>query len=178
NLHAMTDTPAPINVRIRAFQPHDQAAAKDLILAGLEEHWGTLDPTRNPDLNDVAATYAGASFLLAVMRDDSVERIVGTGALKPHNATTGEIVRMSVAREARRRGIGRRILDALLDEARVRGMTRVILETTETWAGAIAFYLAAGFEITHYQDGDVYFSLNLTPDNSQHQTTNLANPHE
>ena len=52
-------------VVIRPFRPEDQAAAKSLILAGLEAHWGFLDPTRNPDLDDITSTYAGATFLLS-----------------------------------------------------------------------------------------------------------------
>ena len=34
------------------FQPEDQAACKNLILNGLTEHWGTLDPGKNHDLDD------------------------------------------------------------------------------------------------------------------------------
>jgi putative acetyltransferase len=143
---------------VRRFRAEDQAAARALILAGLAEHWGTLDPTLNPDLDDIAATYAAGVVYVAVTPDGA---IVGTGALRPVDATTGEIVRMSVAREARRQGVGRRILGALLDEARARGMTRAILETTATWEGARAFYRSAGFEITHYADGDVYFEKML-----------------
>ena len=35
---------------IRAFEPRDQAAARQLILAGLGEHFGWIDETCNPDL--------------------------------------------------------------------------------------------------------------------------------
>ena len=72
-----------------------------MILAGLVEHWGFLDATKNPDLEDIAASYAGATFLVARLGDD----IVGTGALVPHQDGTAEIVRMSVAQELRRRGL-------------------------------------------------------------------------
>ena len=144
---------------LRPFRPNDQCAVKALILAGLKEHWGTLDPSLNPDLDDIATTYADATFLLACQGS----RIVGTGVLKPRDTDAGEIVRMSVAADCRRRGIGRRILDALIADARDRGYARIILETTQTWAGAIAFYQNAGFEITHHQDGDVYFVMELTP---------------
>jgi putative acetyltransferase len=144
---------------LRPFRPEDQDAVKALILAGLKEHWGTLDPSLNPDLDDIATTYADATFLLACQGS----RIVGTGGLKPRDTDAGEIVRMSVAAGCRRRGIGRRILDALIAAARDQDFARIILETTQTWAGAVAFYQAAGFEITHHQDGDVYFVMHLTP---------------
>jgi ribosomal protein S18 acetylase RimI-like enzyme len=70
-------------------------------------------------------------------------------------------VRMSVAADWRRQGIGRMILQALVDHARQAGYTRVILETTETWQEVIAFYLRYGFRITHYKEGDVYFEYRL-----------------
>ena len=85
----MTTSPSLI---ISRFQPSDQQEAKALILAGLAEHWGILDLSLNPDLNDIASTYAGADFLVARIAG----RIVGTGALVPCGAGSAEIVRMSV----------------------------------------------------------------------------------
>ncbi|MDK2980181.1 MAG: hypothetical protein PWQ55_528 [Chloroflexota bacterium] len=149
---------APIT--FASFQPADQTAVKTLVLAGLAEHWGRLDPALNPDLNDIAVSYHGAFFLVA--KEDG--RVVGCGALVPHDAHTAEIKRMSVAADLRRRGLGRRILQALCEEAKARGFRRIILETTETWDEVIAFYLAFGFQVTHHQDGDVYFALELPQD--------------
>ena len=45
--------------RISEFKPSDQAAVRRLILDGLAERWGVLDESLNPDLNDIAAAYAG-----------------------------------------------------------------------------------------------------------------------
>ena len=89
------------------------------------------------------------------------ERIVGTGALIPRTDDTAEIVRMSVAADMRRKGLGRRILQELRHQARLKGFKRLVLETTETWTEVIAFYLQFGFQITHYRDGDVYFALDI-----------------
>lgn len=141
---------------LEPFQPADQAAVKALVLAGLVDHWGVLDPTLNPDLEDIAHSYAQAVFLVA----RQAGQVVGTGALLPRGEC-GEIVRMSVARALRRRGLGGRILRQLLDQARAAGMRQVVLETTETWDEVIAFYLRYGFRVTHHQAGDVYFALDL-----------------
>jgi putative acetyltransferase len=150
----MPDSP---EITLHAFQPADQAAVKDLILAGLAEHWGRLDPSKNPDLDDIAASYAGAVFLVA----RHLDRIIGTGALVPRPDGAGEVVRMSMAADWRHQGIGRMILQVLVDHARQNGFQRIILETTETWQEVIAFYLRFGFRITHYQDGDAYFEMEL-----------------
>ena len=142
------------------FQPSDQTDVKALILAGLVDHWGELDPTLNPDLNDITETYKDTYFLVA--KQDG--RVVGCGALVPHGTGTAEIKRMSVASALRRQGLGRRILTALCEQAKARGFQRVILETTETWDEVVAFYLDFGFHVTHHQDGDVYFKLDLRQD--------------
>jgi len=144
-------------VEILPFRPEDQEPAQALILAGLEEYWGTLDERKNTDLKDIAASYQNGTFLVAWLDGE----IVGTGAFMPRSAECVEVVRMSVARDMRSQGIGRRLLRELCNRAYQRGYRQVILETTDNWERAIAFYKAFGFQITHYSGGDVYFALNL-----------------
>ncbi len=139
-------------MEIRPFQTTDQPAAKALILAGLAAHWGWLDPTRNPDLDDIAVSYAGGVFLVAYDRGE----LVGTGALIPAGKRVGRLVRMSVAESRRRQGIGRDLLQALIAAAQERGYTHLVLETTATWAEAIAFYEVNGFRRSHEANGDVH----------------------
>jgi len=145
------------NLVIEPFAPADQTAARTVILAGLEERWGVLDPSLNTDLDDIATHYAAGVFLVARCRGE----LVGTGALIPEGEGIGRIVRMSVVRRLRRRGIGARILRALLDAARRDGYHTLVLETTETWDDAIAFYLSQGFCIVGRRGGDVHFELAL-----------------
>ena len=148
-------------VEIVRFRREDQAAVQRLILEGLEEHWGVLDPQFNADLDDIDASYAVGTVLVA--RDSG--RIVGVGAITPVAAGEGEVKRMSVARDARRRGLGTALLVALLEDARERGWRSVRLETTADWEDAVQFYRAFGFELTHYKDGgfgrDAYFRMDL-----------------
>jgi GNAT superfamily N-acetyltransferase len=144
-------------ILIEPFQPEDQAAVKALILAGLVEHWGRLDVSKNPDLDNIASSYAGGTFLIA----RQAGQVIGTGALVPWSENTGQIVRMSVAASRRRLGTGRLILENLLVCARRAGMKEVILETAAAWTGVIEFYKNAGFELTHYQGDDAYFRLGL-----------------
>lgn len=144
-------------IHIRCFQPTDQEAARALILAGMEEHWDTIDPTLNPDLDDIGAHYAYGVFLIA----EREGKIVGTGALLPEDERTGRVVRMSVASDARRQGLGSRILKRLINEARVRGYQHLVLETTSTWDEAIAFYRHHGFRVVGRRDGDTHFERAL-----------------
>ena len=149
--------PTQEEIRILFFQPENQAEVKNLVLAGLSEHWGTLDLSKNPDLNDIALTYAQATFLVAWQKN----RIVGTGALVPRSVDTAEIVRMSVAADMRRRGVGMKILQRLCEQAKLNRYKQIILETTDTWHDVISFYQQFGFQISHYLDGDVYFKLEI-----------------
>lgn len=153
----MEDDKLLSSLTILPFQPEDQVEVKRLILSGLGEHWGKIDPNKNPDLDEISTNYTGAAFLVARWKN----RIVGTGALVPRPDEKAEVVRMSVAVDMRRKRIGRIILDQLVLRARTAGFRQLILETTVTWQEVIEFYLRYGFHITHYQDGDVYFALTL-----------------
>ena len=146
------------DIHILPFQPQHQSEAKRLILAGLEEHWGVLIPGKNPDLDNISISYVDSVFLVALQDG----KVIGTGALVPKSDDMAEIVRMSVSTTMRRRGIGKKILNALCLHAKAEGYKRVILETTETWSDAIEFYDRFGFKITHHLDGDVYFALDLS----------------
>jgi putative acetyltransferase len=147
------------DLTIRLFEAKDLAETKALILEGLRDYWGTIEPNRNPDLSDIASAYAGGVFLLARLG----ERIVGTGALVPRANGAAEIVRMSVAGDLRRRGIGGLILHRLLDQAKAAGAKQIILETTAAWQEAVAFYRKHGFRITRYDGGDAFFAFDLPP---------------
>ena len=152
-------------ILLRPIEPSDQAEARELILAGLEQHWGFRDASKNPDLAEICASYAGAIFLVACEGD----RIIGTGALVTagQRARVGEIVRMSVAADRRRRGVGRIILRELLRHAERLRVSTVVLETTKTWDDVIRFYLANGFTVTHHADGNVYFALRIVSDHPE-----------
>lgn len=145
---------------IRPFTTHDQTSTRALILAGLSDHFGTLDERLNPDLNNIAANYvcSGSQFIVAELGSE----IVGSGALITETPGTGRIVRMSVARHHRGRGIGRALVNHLLDAARARGDRRVVVETTDDWADAIGLYRACGFTQFDHRDGDIHLCLELT----------------
>jgi GNAT superfamily N-acetyltransferase len=145
-------------ITILPFQSEYQSEVKKLILAGLAEHWGILDPSKNPDLQDIGFSYANAVFLVAWQN----KKIIGTGALVPKSNDTAEIVRMSVAKDMRRKGVGRKIFQRLCEYAKLNGYKRLVLETTETWHEVIEFYKQFGFQVTHLLDDDVYFVLDLS----------------
>jgi GNAT superfamily N-acetyltransferase len=72
------------------------------------------------------------------------EAPLGCGALRRIGEAC-ELKRMFVRPEARGRGVGRAILDALIDEARALGASSVVLETGTRQLHALALYRRAGF---------------------------------
>lgn len=71
---------------------------------------------------------------------DAGGRAVGTGRLLPD----GHIGRMAVLREARGQGVGGRVLEALIERARERGVRRVALNAQ---THAAPFYARFGFVV-------------------------------
>jgi ribosomal protein S18 acetylase RimI-like enzyme len=145
---------------IRAFTRQDQAAARRLILAGLGEHFGVIDPSANPDLDDIWASYPGSGHVFCVVDDYGV--IVGTGALLG-SGSGGQIARVSVVRDHRRSGIGRGVVQHLLAEARRLRLARVWMETNDDWHAAIALYVSCGFVEYDRRDGCVFMACDLAP---------------
>ena len=84
---------------IRPFRVEDQQNARQLVLDGLSEHFGNINEELNPDLDDIAVSYAGDLFLVA----EQAGVIVGCGALIYEGDGIARVQRMSVLRTLRRR---------------------------------------------------------------------------
>ncbi len=93
--------------------PNDQTQVRDLVLAGLAEHWGDVDPALNGDLDDLARFHPGSTTLVAELDG----RIVGTGTMVPRDGHTAELLRVSVAPDQRRSRLAQTIVDQLVERA-------------------------------------------------------------
>jgi ribosomal-protein-alanine N-acetyltransferase len=68
-------------------------------------------------------------------------------------AGEGEILNLAVDPAVRRRGLGRRLLDAILDQMRAAGTTHVFLEVRQSNRAAIQLYAASGFRSVSLRRG-------------------------
>ncbi|MFO0272726.1 MAG: GNAT family N-acetyltransferase [Betaproteobacteria bacterium] len=155
-----------MNLRIEAADPLGADALALLAEAAAEarqrypEFFGPAAP---PPTN--APLQPRAAFFLA--RGDAVA--VGCGALRPLDATTAELTRMFVQRSARRRGLARALVTALLAQARDLDYAAVRLETGNRQPEAMALYASCGFARiapfgAHVGDPtSVCFELRLAP---------------
>jgi len=68
------------------------------------------------------------------------------GLFAPRGAREGDIQTIAVAEDARRGGLGRSFMNALIGEARKRGVTQLFLEVRADNPGAQHLYETLGFE--------------------------------
>jgi len=146
-----------LELRITPFEKEYQNETRALILQGLGEHWGWIDEDINEDLEDIASYYRDGLFVLAWIDNN----LVGTGALMPEDKGVVRVARMSVLESYRRQGIGNKILNYLISQARSMGCHLIVLETTSTWTDAIAFYKDYGFNLVECGNGSAHFILHL-----------------
>jgi ribosomal protein S18 acetylase RimI-like enzyme len=103
-------------------------------------------------------------YTLLVARADGVS--AGCVALRPLDATTGEIKRLYVRDAFRRAGVGRALVADAIARARAAGYARIRLDTHTTMIPAQQLYRSFGFtEIDAYWqhpvEGVVFFELAL-----------------
>lgn len=86
-------------------------------------------------------------YYVVAFEPETPERIDGyAGLLAPRGGGEGDIQTIAVAPHARRRGLGRTLMQALIGEARRRGAREIFLEVRADNPGAETLYRQLGFE--------------------------------
>ncbi len=137
-------TLAPI--AIRPADPDDPAALSCLAayFALLSDRVPQVPRDHFPLPDPDAAKYRPphGAFLLAW--SDTLP--LGCVSLRPLASGLGEVKRLWVAPQARGRGLARRLMTAIEDQARALGMTRLNLDTNQALTEAIALYRKTGWD--------------------------------
>jgi GNAT superfamily N-acetyltransferase len=139
-----------MSVEIRHEAPVAPAARAlfDDYIALVRERLPGFEPTE--DIFGTADAFEGPGAAWLVLYEDGVP--AGCGGLRPLEPGVGEIKRMFVRADARRRGHGRRLLAELEAIARAAGHRRVVLYTTEVLVEARALYEGAGYRLASTHD--------------------------
>jgi GNAT superfamily N-acetyltransferase len=152
------------SLRIVGFEPRWRADFARLNLEWLER-WFTVEPIDREVLGDPEAHIlaGGGRVLFAILGEGEAARAVGTVALKRDSEGVYELTKMAVEEGHRGAGIGRALMDAVLDEFRALDGRELFLESSRKLGPALALYESVGFRHypaprpgTHYARADVY----------------------
>jgi putative acetyltransferase len=131
------------DVTIRPYQSGD-----DIAFRQLNQEWITryfrLEPKDKEVLGNPhgAIIQAGGHILMAVSGDESI----GCCALVPHGVDCFEVSKMAVTESYQAKGVGRRLMTAIISLARKLGAKRLYLETNTVLGPAVRLYESLGFQ--------------------------------
>nr|WP_272509067.1 GNAT family N-acetyltransferase [Clostridium ganghwense] len=110
-------------------------------------------------MNNIVENYVekGHTFLVALYNNE----VIGTGALIKEKKHTGRIVRMSVDKRYRGRGVAKKILRKLEQIGRNKGYKEIVLETNNDWHKAIGLYKRFGYIECNMDEESIHFIKNL-----------------
>jgi ribosomal protein S18 acetylase RimI-like enzyme len=131
-------------VEIRHARPADIAAVRAMMREYIE--WIALYlafQEINAELDGLPGDYAPPRGVLLVAAGG--DRYAGMIALRPFDTRICEMKRLFIRPEARGLGLARRLIDALLAEARRLGYAEIRLDTLPMMGAAQALYEAMGF---------------------------------
>jgi ribosomal protein S18 acetylase RimI-like enzyme len=138
---------------VRILTRADAAAFRDLRLRALREHADAFTSSYEEDVQQpLAATEqriagSAANTFWGAFVDGRLQGIVGLlREPRRKNAHKADIVAMYVAPESGRRGLGRALLQAVIDHARsLAGVEQLVLTVTRNNHAAFELYRTTGF---------------------------------
>jgi GNAT superfamily N-acetyltransferase len=138
---------------IRRARPEDDAAVARELAEYLSFIGDAFEPEGlDHDIAHWQDEYGGRTGSLLLVQDPSGE-VVGTAAVRLLAPGVAELKRMWLRPVCQGRGLGRRLMDATLDEARRLGCRMLRLDTESKLEAAVHLYRAYGFaEIPRYND--------------------------
>jgi putative acetyltransferase len=130
-------------VQYRSFQPGDEASFLRLNEEWIMRYFVLEDKDREVLGDPVKYILSpGGRIIFATIEDEPV----GCCALAPIEPGVCEVAKMAVTESCRGRGIGRKILLAIIAQARQMGAHRLYLETNSNLPSATHLYASVGFQ--------------------------------
>lgn len=116
------------------------------------------------ELNELPGEYAEPTGTMLLAFDH--DKLAGCVALRRINDNECEMKRLYVRPQYRGQGLGRKLAEVIISEAKNKGYSRILLDTVPSMNEAINLYTGLGFErVESYRhnpiEGAVYMALNL-----------------
>lgn len=149
------ETPELVAVNRQLFVEYARSIEIDLCFQGFAE-----------ELARLPGDYARPAGRLLLAFDGP--KAIGCGALRPFESGVCEMKRLYIRPNARGKGAGGALVDALISSAKEIGYRKLRLDTLPSMTTAIAIYRSMGFqEIAMYRPnpvpGSLFFELDLKP---------------
>jgi GNAT superfamily N-acetyltransferase len=150
-------------IQLRLFEPGDAAAFRELNEAWIRRYFSLEQPDHALLGDPVSHIIAPGGFIYMVCAEG---RPIGCCALIFVRPGVYEVAKMAVAEPYRGRGIGRRLLVYVIEQARESGAELLMLATNDTLANAVHLYESLGFrhlppEPSPYARANVFMELPL-----------------
>ncbi|MCX5111412.1 GNAT family N-acetyltransferase [Streptomyces sp. NBC_00378] len=136
-----------MNIHPRPFDHPDAVKLNDQVQLEYAERYGD-----EGDVTPLDPSMFEPPHGLYLLAYDELERPVATGGWRPQDRNDegysdgdAELKRMFVIPEGRGKGLARRILAVLEEDARAAGRVRMVLETGDRQPEAIALYVSSGY---------------------------------
>ncbi|WP_059105275.1 GNAT family N-acetyltransferase [Shouchella shacheensis] len=143
------------NLQFKKVDRDCVADARNLVLQGLKERFGEINPLYNSDLNNILTYYShhNCVFLVGIYH----HKVVCTGGLTYEGDRVVRIERVSVNKKLRGMGLGRALVKQLENYAIRKDLLKITVETNLDWDSAITLYKRCGYTVTHTDDECIYF---------------------
>ena len=123
------------------------------------------------DVADWRAEYDGTAGVMLIVVDPAGQ-VVGTAAVRRLEPGVAELKRMWLRPDCRGRGLARRLMDRVLQEARALGGRVLRLDSEQRLEAAVRLYRSYGFEeIPDYNRNpraELWMELRLAPGGARH----------
>lgn len=134
-----------MEVKIISYEEAYKDQVIELIFNILENEFGHHGKSGRPDVKNISEHYQKdplSNFWVAIGENNEV---IGTIALSDVGEGMGYLQRLMVKKEFRRDGVGRKLLEHLLNFAKSTDYKEIYLSTSEDMIDANRFYLKNGF---------------------------------
>jgi ribosomal protein S18 acetylase RimI-like enzyme len=137
-------------IRVAQLEPEDWERLRSIRLRALRDAPDAFGTTLDAAVAQSPESWSKQILAMStfIATSDGVDVGVVRCAPDTTSTETAWLISMWVAPEARRRGIGAALADAVTEHARSRGMARLLLDVRDDNEPAIALYAGKGFKRT------------------------------